>query len=121
MITASECVRELLERIAAGDGVDARLERKEDAEDVRAEYVGEEPGLIIGHFRGHGAHPFCSTQEITVRPLDSPARSAATRLLLGDASHEYAATRHAPLPLTKGPGVRHHCPCLARSSCLGVR
>lgn len=47
--SASECVRELLERIAAGVGMDARVELEEDAEGVSAEFVGEDLGLLIGH------------------------------------------------------------------------
>jgi spoIIIJ-associated protein len=47
--SASECVRELLERIAAGVGVDASVELREDADGVTAEFVGEDLGLLIGH------------------------------------------------------------------------
>jgi hypothetical protein len=35
-------VRELLERIPAGVGLDARVEREEDAEGASAEFVGED-------------------------------------------------------------------------------
>jgi len=73
MTSTSECVRELIERIAAGSGVDARVRLEEDAEGVSAKYVHEDLELVIGH-QATTTTPFCSTQEIAVRPLDSPAR-----------------------------------------------
>jgi len=85
-------VRELLERIAAGVGADTRVELKDDAEGASAEFLGEYLGLVIATMAGTN-HTFGSTQDITVRPLDSPARGAETRLLLGEALHEYAPTR----------------------------
>ena len=42
-------VRELLERIAEDVGLDASVEVREDTEQVHAEYVGEDLGLLIGH------------------------------------------------------------------------
>jgi hypothetical protein len=57
MMSASECVREPLERIAAGVGVDTRVELKED-EGITAEFVSEDLGPVIGHHGGHEAHPF---------------------------------------------------------------
>lgn len=48
-VTSADCVRELLERIAAGIGVDARIELDEDAEGISAEFIGEDLGLLIGH------------------------------------------------------------------------
>jgi spoIIIJ-associated protein len=42
-------VRELLERIAEDAGVDASVDVREDAEQVHAEYVGSELGLVVGH------------------------------------------------------------------------
>jgi hypothetical protein len=89
MMSASECVRELLARIAAGVRVDERVKLKEDAEGVTAEFVGEDLGQVIGHHGGHEA-----------RRMDSPARGAGTRLLLGEALHEYAATRIRLSPWT---------------------
>lgn len=57
MMTASESVRELLERIAAGVGVDARVELEEDAEGVSAKYVrvviGGALGLAFTYGIGH--------------------------------------------------------------------
>ena len=47
--SASACVQELLERVAAGVGVDATIELREDAEGVSAEFVGDDLGLLIGH------------------------------------------------------------------------
>jgi predicted RNA-binding protein Jag len=52
MTSASECVREQLERVAAGVGVHARLQLEEDAEGVSAKYVREDLGLVIGHHGG---------------------------------------------------------------------
>jgi spoIIIJ-associated protein len=46
---AAECVREVLEQIAAGIGVDATVELTEDPEGVTAEFVGDDLGLLIGH------------------------------------------------------------------------
>ena len=48
-LSAPECVRELLERIATGIGIDARVELREDADGVTAEFVGQDLGLLIGH------------------------------------------------------------------------
>jgi spoIIIJ-associated protein len=48
-ITASQCVRELLERIAAGVGVDASVDVREEADGINAEFVGQDLGLLIGH------------------------------------------------------------------------
>jgi spoIIIJ-associated protein len=42
-------VRELLERIASGVGVDAIVEVREDDDGVMAEFVGQDLGLLIGH------------------------------------------------------------------------
>jgi hypothetical protein len=72
--------------------VDARVQLEEDAEGVSAKSVHEDLELVIGT-RATTKHTLLLDQEITVRPLDSPARGAATRLLLGDALHEYALTR----------------------------
>ena len=46
---ASLSVRELLEQIAAGIGVEASVEVREDADGVTAEFVGQDLGLLIGH------------------------------------------------------------------------
>jgi spoIIIJ-associated protein len=48
-IDASQSVRELLERIAAGIGVETGVEVREDADGVAAEFVGQDLGLLIGH------------------------------------------------------------------------
>jgi hypothetical protein len=55
--SASECVRELLERIAAGVGVDARVPLEEDAEGVSAKYLRKDQGPVIGQHRGHEPRP----------------------------------------------------------------
>jgi len=71
MMSASECVRELLEPIAAGVGVDARGELEEDADRISARTGGWSwpplPGTkhtLLPEAGDHG------------RPLDSPARGA---------------------------------------------
>lgn len=46
---ASARVREVLERIAAEAGVDAQVQVEEDDNGVRAEFVGNDLGLLIGH------------------------------------------------------------------------
>jgi spoIIIJ-associated protein len=48
-VSASDCVRELLERVAHGIGVDARVQLSEDADGINAEFVGADLGLLIGH------------------------------------------------------------------------
>jgi spoIIIJ-associated protein len=47
--TASDRVRELLERIAAEAGVDATVEVRETADEVVGEFLGDDLGLLIGH------------------------------------------------------------------------
>ena len=42
-------VRELLERIATGVGVEATVEVREGEDGVMAEFVGQDLGLLIGH------------------------------------------------------------------------
>ncbi len=109
-MSASECVQELLERIAARVGVDARVERKEDAEGVSTEFVGQDLGLVIGHHGGHEAHPFCSMQEIAVRPPGLPREGRGDSTC---SARHYTSTRRpgSASPLGRGPEVRHHCPC----------
>ena len=47
--TAAASVRELLERVAAGIGVEANVRVARDADGVTAEFVGDDLGLLIGH------------------------------------------------------------------------
>jgi spoIIIJ-associated protein len=47
--TASGRVRELLERIADAAGVEATVEVRDADDGLRAEFVGEDLGLLIGH------------------------------------------------------------------------
>src|SRR5437588_7382616 len=47
--SASACVREILENVAGGIGVDASVNIREDADGVAGEFVGEDLGLLIGH------------------------------------------------------------------------
>jgi spoIIIJ-associated protein len=42
-------VRELLEKVAEGIGVDATVRIEEDGDGVVAEFVGDDLGLLIGH------------------------------------------------------------------------
>jgi spoIIIJ-associated protein len=46
---AAACVRELLEELASGIGVEATVTVTEDADGVTAEFVGDDLGLLIGH------------------------------------------------------------------------
>ena len=46
---AAASVRELLERVAAGIGVEASVRVERDADGVTAEFVGDDLGLLIGH------------------------------------------------------------------------
>jgi spoIIIJ-associated protein len=46
---AVTCVRELLEQIASGIGIDASVNVTEESDGVTAEFVGEDLGLLIGH------------------------------------------------------------------------
>jgi spoIIIJ-associated protein len=45
----SERIREVLERIAAAADIEATVEVNEDEEQIKAEFVGDELGLLIGH------------------------------------------------------------------------
>ena len=49
METAVSCVRELLEEVARGIGVDATVRVEEDGDGVTAEFLGDDLGLLIGH------------------------------------------------------------------------
>lgn len=46
---ATACVREVLEEIANGIGIDASVSLTEEPDGVTAEFVGEDLGLLIGH------------------------------------------------------------------------
>jgi spoIIIJ-associated protein len=47
--SAVPCVRELLEKVAEGIGVDATVRVEEDGDGVVGEFVGDDLGLLIGH------------------------------------------------------------------------
>lgn len=47
--TAAERVRELMERIADAAGVDTEVVVSAGADGLRAEYLGDDVGLLIGH------------------------------------------------------------------------
>lgn len=49
LINGTECVRELLEQVASGIGIEASVEVREDADGISAEFVGQDLGLLIGH------------------------------------------------------------------------
>ena len=49
MSNAASCVRELLEEIATGVGVEASVRVTEEPEVISAEFVGEDLSLLIGH------------------------------------------------------------------------
>lgn len=46
---AADCVKEVLEEIATGIGIDAVVELSEGPDGVTAEFVGDDLGLLIGH------------------------------------------------------------------------
>lgn len=46
---AAECVREVLERVAAGIGVDTDVRVDQEQDGVYAEFLGDDLGLLIGH------------------------------------------------------------------------
>jgi spoIIIJ-associated protein len=46
---AVACVQELLERVAAGVGVEAAVRVQEVTDGVEAEFLGDDLGLLIGH------------------------------------------------------------------------
>lgn len=45
----AECLRELLEQVAAGIGVDADIRVSEGEDGVEAEFLGEDLGPLVGH------------------------------------------------------------------------
>jgi spoIIIJ-associated protein len=47
--TAASAVRELLERVASGIGIEASVRVEQDADGVTAEFMGDDLGLLIGH------------------------------------------------------------------------
>jgi spoIIIJ-associated protein len=47
--SASACVREILEHVASGIGIDASVNVSEGPDGVTAEFVGDDLGLLIGH------------------------------------------------------------------------
>jgi spoIIIJ-associated protein len=46
---AAECVRDLLEQVADGIGVDAEVRVSQDDDAITGELVGDDLGLVIGH------------------------------------------------------------------------
>jgi spoIIIJ-associated protein len=58
-------LQELLEKVAAGMGVDAQVQVTEDGEDLHAQYTGEDVGPLIGH---HG-HTIDAIQHLAYRML----------------------------------------------------
>lgn len=46
---AASCVRELLEQIASGAGIEAEVRVTDSDDGVEAEFVGQDLGLLIGH------------------------------------------------------------------------
>jgi spoIIIJ-associated protein len=47
--SAAKCVRELLEEVARGIGIEASVRVEEDPDGVTAEFLGDDLGLLIGH------------------------------------------------------------------------
>lgn len=47
--SASDCVKEVLEQIVSGIGVEATVRVAEESEGITAEFVGDDLALLIGH------------------------------------------------------------------------
>jgi spoIIIJ-associated protein len=45
----AECVKEVLEQVATGIGIDASIQLTEATDGITAEFVGDDLGLLIGH------------------------------------------------------------------------
>ncbi|MFZ0089282.1 MAG: R3H domain-containing nucleic acid-binding protein [Solirubrobacteraceae bacterium] len=89
----AERVRELLERIAAAAGVEAVVTVRDESDGLRAEYVGDDLGLLIGH---HG-QTIDAIQHLAYRIAGG--RQAERRSVLVDAAG-YRERRAAVLRAT---------------------
>ena len=75
-------VREMLERVAAEAGVDASVQLEEDPDEIRAEFLGDDLGLLIGH---HG-QTIDAIQHIAYR-FAFPSRNASKRVVVDAAGY----------------------------------
>jgi spoIIIJ-associated protein len=108
--SASNRVRELLERIAADAGVAASVELTEGSDELSAEYFGDDLGLLIGHhgqtidaiqhlayriaFRGAGER-----KGVVVDAAGYRERRAVALRAAGDQAAETAVSDHRPVAL----------------------
>jgi spoIIIJ-associated protein len=107
---AAERATEVLERIATGLGLDVEVRVEEDAEEVTAEYLGDDLGQLIGH---HGAvidaiqhltyrivfHGIDERKRISVDAAGYRERRAQTLRALGDQAAESAVREQRPVGL----------------------
>jgi spoIIIJ-associated protein len=108
--TASERVRELLERIADAAGVGAAVELREDPEGLTAEYVGDDVALLIGRHGEtldaiqHLAYRFAMYGDaerisVTVDAAGYRERRAETLRATADQAAETAISHRRAVPL----------------------
>ena len=107
---ARERASEVLGRIAAALGLDVEVRTEEDADQVTAEYVGDDLGPLIGH---HGAmidavqhltyrivfHGREDRKRISVDAAGYRERRAQTLRALGDQAAESAVRERRPVAL----------------------
>jgi spoIIIJ-associated protein len=107
---ATARVRELMERIADAAGVDADVEINVDADGLRAEYVGEDLALLIGHHGQtidaiqHLAYRFATQGESERLPVVVDAagyreRRAQTLRQTAEQAAQMAVGDRRPVPL----------------------
>ena len=108
--TASDRVRELLERIADAAGVSAGVELREEPEGLTAEYVGDDVALLIGHHGEtldaiqHLAYRFAMYGDaerisVTVDAAGYRERRAETLRATADQAAESAISHRRAVPL----------------------
>ncbi len=108
--TASDRVRELLERIADAAGVNADVELREESEGLTAEYVGDDVALLIGHHGEtldaiqHLAYRFAMYGDaerisVTVDAAGYRERRAETLRATADQAAESAISHRRAVPL----------------------
>jgi spoIIIJ-associated protein len=108
--SVAERVSEVLGRIATGLRMDVEVRVEEDAQDVSAEYLGDDLGPLIGH---HGAvidaiqhltyrivfHGSDERKRISVDAAGYRERRAQTLRALGDQAAESAVRERRPVEL----------------------
>jgi spoIIIJ-associated protein len=107
---AADRVREMMERIAEAAGIDASVDVREDSEGLRAEYLGDDLAMLIGHhgqtidaiqhlayrIASHGGH---DRLPVLVDAAGYRERRAVTLRAAGDQAAETALSRRQPVPL----------------------